>query len=98
MSTHIIKSSKTTPGITNKCNCRFSNRNVLKKIVLFWTGATVILKQTGQQDKSVTVGNDGFIVLAILPVGNVSLVVFFLVQQRSGARKYKDTPTTFLSR
>ncbi len=41
------------------------------------TGATVILKQTGQQDKSVTVGTNGVFSFSNLPVGNVSLMVSF---------------------
>ena len=40
-------------------------------------GATVILKQTGQQDKSVTAGTDGVFSFSNVPVGDVSVVVSF---------------------
>lgn len=40
-------------------------------------GATVILKQTGQQDKIATVGADGIFTFSNIPVGTISLVSSF---------------------
>lgn len=40
----------------------------------FLVGATVILKQTGQEDKTATVGADGFFTFNNIPAGNISLV------------------------